>query len=64
MKRKLKKKRLNYVRPQVALENIEMEQGIAAASATATFVGPSNQENTPQVESWQTGQLTGNVFDW
>jgi|GEM_PF-649852 len=64
MKKKTTKPRLPYIPPKIEVKLVGMEVGIAAASATVTFTGPTNQEATPQVESWQVGQTDGSVFDW
>lgn len=61
----MKKNKKKYIPPTLEVISIEMEQGIAAGSATLN-PGDSNSLNTPQVEELNDGGTIGggsNDFD-
>ncbi len=51
-----------YVAPELNCVLIEIEQGIAAGSATLRF-GAAGSEDTPQVDDWNNGGGIGNTPD-
>lgn len=60
------KKRLGglpYQAPMLAVLIIELEQGIAAASATITPGGPDANNFNPEVEEWQDSGAQNGNFD-
>lgn len=60
MKEKSKKKQ--YSAPVISVFSIEMEHGIAAASATVK-VGTETNENTPSLEDWKSeGTYVDDIF--
>ncbi|MDR2275966.1 MAG: hypothetical protein LBF27_33980 [Sphingobacterium sp.] len=60
MENQEKRKKLKYVTPKMTVNEIEMEQGIAAGSAT---VNPSN-ESGGMKQSWESGSDSNRSMDW
>jgi len=51
---------MKYVAPQLKIEEVEMEQGIAAGSAA---VKPGNNSNEVK-DQWDTGADSNTNLDW
>lgn len=48
-------KKAKYTPPAVAIMLLELEQSLAAESATARPVNPNNSSNQPEVTDWKAG---------
>lgn len=55
---------LAYKAPMLEVLLVELEQGIAAASATITPGGPGAANNyNPEIDDWQDGGSQNGTFD-
>ncbi|WP_343557753.1 hypothetical protein [Sphingobacterium sp.] len=56
----IEKKKEAYIAPQITVDLIELEQGIAAGSAN---INTGSDSQTPQEKSWDNGWNNNQDFD-
>ncbi|MDR3006473.1 MAG: hypothetical protein LBV59_00985 [Sphingobacterium sp.] len=56
----VEKKKAAYIAPQITVNVIELENGIAAGSAT---INTGSDSQTPQEKSWDNGWTNNQDFD-
>jgi len=57
-------KKTKYAPPVVAIMLLELEQSLAAESATVQPVNPTDTSNQPEVTDWKAGGTTDQTFTY